>query len=103
MLDKKRDFVLVDSISPDKYAEGHILGSLNIPFDKDFEKNFRKLVPSKSEFVVVYSSDGVDDSSKAIEKASKMKYTNLYYYKGSLKDWKRSGGEVHSHLIGEEL
>lgn len=50
------DFVLVETLPADVYAQGHLPGALNLPFERDEEivRLAAALLPDKSADIVVY-------------------------------------------------
>jgi len=101
MISKRKEFILIDVLDEDKHAESHIVGSINIPLEKDFEKKLKKTVPDKKDQVIFYSSDGKEKIKEAVRIAMKIGYKNVLFYPGSIKEWRNAGGEVHAHLITE--
>lgn len=95
-MDEDKDFVLLDVLPPDSYRERHLPGAKNVPLkggDVDFLEKAGELVSEKDKTVVVYCmSFSCQLSPAAAEKLMEAGYTNVYDYRGGIKDWQ--GGEL---------
>ena len=54
-IDRKEPFVLVETLSPEKYQQGHLPRAINLPPDRLHEL-VPKLLPDKNADIVVYCS-----------------------------------------------
>ena len=77
--------VIIDVRSSQEYNEGHLEGSINIPY-YEIKKAARSIIKDKGQDIVVYCKEGVR-SKQAYKILKKMKYDNvLSLYKG-LNNW----------------
>ena len=91
MMDGKKDFVLVDTRTPEEFQEAHIKGAVSIP-EKSFENQLALLPADKSALIVLYCN-GVKcgKSKKAAKKAEVAGYTNLLIYAEGFPVWEERG------------
>jgi len=83
-------FKLVDVLSGESYVREHIKGAISIPLDKIEEK--APLLLDRDEKIVTYcASFECQASTKAAEKLVSLGYSNVFDYKGGLKDYKEAG------------
>lgn len=73
---------LVDVRTPEEFAEAHIPGATNIPYD---EIGFRPPTEGRDEAIVVYCRSG-NRSGSAERTLRKMGYRNVTNF-GGLRDW----------------
>jgi rhodanese-related sulfurtransferase len=87
------NFKLVEVLSEEKYKEGHIPGSINIPFDK-LEIMARAHL-QKTDTVVVYCSGySCHASTKAAKKLLDLGYDNTLDFKAGKRWWQHAGLEL---------
>jgi rhodanese-related sulfurtransferase len=82
---KNSTLMIINVLSPDAYADCHITGSINVPFDKlaDFAKNIDKNQP-----IVVYCSSYICSASrKAWELLKSLGFKNIWAYEGGMAEW----------------
>lgn len=86
-------FVLVDIRQPDSYAEGHIIGAVNVPFDNilQWASEVEKSI-SDELIIYLYSEDG-KESDKAAEMLRAKGYSQYLSIVGGLKEWKNQNGK----------
>ncbi len=95
--------VIVDARVASEYAEGHIKGAINVPYQEKSEKvanfdatvdefNLAKLPADKGAAIVIYCN-GPEcwKSFKALTAAIKAGYTNIYWYREGFPNWKSKG------------
>lgn len=86
---REKGVVLIDVLSPESYAKGHIKGAINIPLS-NLEKNMEAL--KKYDKIIVYcASKKCHASVKAAKLLIKHGFGNVYDYKNGLKEWIESG------------
>ena len=85
MMKKEQGYIILDVRRPDKYAEGHIPGAINIPNESIGSSEIAQL-PTKTQLILVYCRSG-RRSKEAAEKLVKLGYTNIVEFGGIL-DWK---------------
>lgn len=89
----KKDFVLVDVLSPESYANGHIEGAISFPV-KTINSETAHAKLAKNTFVVVYCGGfHCHASTAAAKKLFELGYEVLDY-KGGLEEWKERGNTL---------
>ncbi len=88
MMNKEKDYIILDVRTQDEYKEGHIPNAICIPNETIGDKEIDKL-PNKNQLIMVYCRSG-NRSKQASEKLAKLGYTNIVEF-GGLKDWQ---GEI---------
>ena len=78
--------VVVDVCQPEEFAQGHIVGSKNIPL-ADLEAKLPGLVKNKALPVVLVCQTGAR-SGRAVATAKKLGYEQAQSLAGGLKAWK---------------
>ena len=101
MMEQQYDFVLLDVLPPEYYAEIHIKDAVNAcVYDVDFLQLAGQVVPDKEKTVVVYCNSATSRAPDvAVTKLAEAGYTNVFIYRGGTVDWKRArypleGGNV---------
>ncbi len=83
----------VDPRSPEKYAEGHIPGAINLPFPRMTAE--ARMVLGKYDQIVVYDTSYDDAIAKAASKRLiELDFKDVYTLEGGLKAWTRDGNPV---------
>ena len=85
MMKDEKNYIILDVRRPDEFAEGHILGAINVPNEEIGTAEISEL-PDKSQLILVYCRSG-RRSKEASEKLVKLGYTNIVEFGGIL-DWK---------------
>lgn len=81
--------MVVNVLSPDAYADAHIKGSVNVPFDKLEEKAQSW---NKNTRIVVYCANYFcTASAEAARRLQKMGFGNVFAYEGGTAEWKQKG------------
>ncbi len=105
-MEAQEDFVLVDVLSPESYAKGHLPGAINMPVSEIESEAPGKL--SIDDTIVVYcASFECHASPTAARKLEEMGYTRVIDYEGGLADWKDASyplesGTAASTMAGTE-
>ena len=81
---EKGDYLIVDVRRADEFAEGHILGAINIA-NEDIVSAEPAELPDKDQMIYVYCRSG-NRSKQASAKLAAMGYTNIVECGGIL-DW----------------
>ncbi len=90
LMDMGEDFVLVNVLDSKVYEEGHIPGSINIPFME--VELVAPLLLKKNETVIVYCLGPACTASETIAgKLEQMGYTDVIRYTGGMEQWKEAG------------
>jgi rhodanese-related sulfurtransferase len=89
-MDRGEGFVLVDALSQEHYASGHLPGAVNLPYE--FVDEAEKVLPDKNAEIVVYCMN-VDCEASGLEARElvEMGYANVRYYAAGKLDWIRAG------------
>ena len=96
-MDNKEDFVLVEVLGPETFAEFHLPEAINVTVDDTFEEEIQKAVPDKNKTVVVYCRDiECHASAKATRRMEALGYTNLLEYHNGKDGWRAAGLPVES-------
>lgn len=81
--------MVVNVLSPDAYADAHIKGSINVPFDKLEEKAQSW---NKNTRIVVYCANYFcAASAEAARRLQKMGFVDVFAYEGGTAEWKQKG------------
>ncbi|PIR52526.1 rhodanese-like domain-containing protein [Candidatus Peregrinibacteria bacterium CG10_big_fil_rev_8_21_14_0_10_49_10] len=90
-IDAGEDFVLLNALGAEQFAQMHIPGSVNIPTD-EVGKRAEKEIPEKNKLIVTYcASELCKASPQAASTLESMGYTNVKEFKGGLKGWEGAG------------
>ncbi len=76
------ELIIVDTRSPQEYAENRIRYAINIPV-YEIEKSASFLLPNKDKVIVLYCQCGIR-SDKAYKILEEKGYTNLYTLEGGI-------------------
>ena len=84
--------VVVHALNAENYAQGHVPGAVNV----DYEKMTPEMLPSdKAQALVFYCAGPMCPvSDMAAKKAAKWGHTNVWVYKGGIKQWRSAGMAV---------
>jgi rhodanese-related sulfurtransferase len=94
MRDRGTDMVLINTLSQEKFAEGHIPGSENVPNDTPhFVEEVERLAGNKGRHIVVYCGGGKESAlaAYALEEAG---FTNVEHFQGGMTEWNHLGYPV---------
>lgn len=84
MMEKEKNYIILDVRRPDEFAEKHIPGAINIPNEIIGTEEIKEL-PNKKQLILVYCRSG-NRSKQASEKLVKLGYTNIVEF-GGIIDW----------------
>jgi len=104
-IDEKKDFVLIDVLTPASYEGRHLPNAKNVSADDtEFLEKIEKLVPDKETSVVVYcASFTCQLSPRAASTLADAGYTNVYDFKGGLADWQDAGSSFEGEIAKEKV
>lgn len=88
-IDAKEDVILLDVRTPQEYAKGSIVGSINIPVDEVQDK-IKKSIPDKDRTIYVYCLSG-SRSVLAVAAMVDFGYQHVYDIKSGLLAWRAKG------------
>jgi len=93
-IDGKRRMTLVDSRTPEEYAQAHLPGSISIPADRTLAEAGR-LPRDKGQLVVFYCRGmGCTLSHASAAAAARLGHTYLLIYQAGMPDWLLQGYPV---------
>jgi len=88
-LNKKEKFHFIDVREDHEWNDGHATGSSHLGRGI-MERDIEKIVPEKSELVVLYCGGGYR-SAMAADNIQKMGYTNVLSMAGGIRLWREKG------------
>ena len=88
--------LIVDTRTAEKFAGGHIPGTVNIPLGKSFLNWVGALVPDDRDFYLIVESESDDATKTVLDDLCKIGMNNVAGYFGSnvVHDWKTHNGQV---------
>ena len=84
IMEKEKDYIILDVRRPDEFAEKHIPSAINIPNEIIGIEEIKEL-PNKKQLILVYCRSG-NRSKQASEKLVQLGYTNIVEF-GGIIDW----------------
>lgn len=84
--------LLLDVRTPEEYAQGHVPGAVNIPYDEVADR-LDELEGGKERAIVVYCESG-KRAGRAESTLAAQGYTNLHHLEGDMKAWRAAGRET---------
>ena len=84
IMDTQQGYILLDTRTPEEYAQGHIPGAIVISHDEILEKA-EEMLPDKTQLILVYCRSG-RRSKLAAQDLVKLGYTNIKEF-GGIVDW----------------
>jgi rhodanese-related sulfurtransferase len=93
---------VINVLSKERYAQGHLPGSINVPEDSpDFVEQVQRLIPDKSTPMIVHcSSLECQASTKAARKLESHGYKEVYDFKAGLQGWQDAGNQFETGAPG---
>ena len=82
ILSQNKNIVLLDVRSKQEYNEGHLNGSISIPY-YEIESKIDKIISNKKTMIVVYCEHGTR-SKNVVKKLHKFGYENVFNLKNGL-------------------
>lgn len=92
VLDRNENVKILDVRTPEEYREGHIKGSILLPFDEVKEK-IVQVLPYKAQKIYVHCRSGMR-SAKATKEMLKLGYSNVHNMQGGIIAWQNQGYPV---------
>lgn len=94
LLENEEKFTLVEALSEEEFAEGHLPGAVNVPDTKVKELAEQRL-PHKNALIVTYCSKySCHASSNLARGLMELGYTDVLDYKAGKKGWLAAGFEL---------
>ena len=84
MMEKEKDYIILDVRTEEEYADEHIPGAICIPNEIIGSEEMEEL-PDKNQLILVYCRSG-NRSKQASQKLADMGYTNVVEF-GGIIDW----------------
>jgi rhodanese-related sulfurtransferase len=85
MMGDGKPLVIVDVRDPDEFSEGHIKGSINIPYDYAVPRIFEELSPKDRIVFVCHGGPMGDELGEMLVEKG---YQKVYNLRGGMKRWK---------------
>ena len=82
---KTGNISVIDVRTPEEFAEGHVPGAINIPYDKIGER-LHEIPATKDQPVLLYCRTG-KRAAMAETTLTAAGYSNLYHLKGDMQAW----------------
>lgn len=100
LLNSNKDIPVINVLPPEKFREGHIPGTVNIPHERDdFTQRVEELTDRKTDPIVVYcGSKECNASPTAAQKLEDAGFTEVFDYEEGAEGWKQAGMEIESGL-----
>ena len=90
-LAERDDVVLVETLRPEHYEQGHLPGAVHLHPD-DVERRAAEVLPDRDAFVVTYCSNVACRNSAAVAaKLAALGYVNVRRYEAGKQDWEEAG------------
>ena len=102
-IDRKDDFLLVETLSATVYHHSHLPGAINLPPEK-LKDSASQILPDKNAEIVVYCANPACQASEnAARELTALGYTNVRDYAEGKQDWIDAGltVETDDKHIGE--
>lgn len=91
---------VVEVLDQDAFRAFHLRRAINIPLSPSFESDVERVIPDKTEPIVVYCMDrSCPVSAEAAERLERHGYVSVTHYPGGKKDWLEAGLPVEG--LGE--
>jgi rhodanese-related sulfurtransferase len=92
------DFVLLEVLSEQSYARGHLPGAIRFPGTHTIPD----LLPDKSTQVIAYCSNfNWHSSTRVVRELTTMGYENAYEFEGGKQDWIEAGYPTETGPVRE--
>ena len=89
-IDARKEVTIINVLDKEYYQDCRIPTSINISYKGDMQKAVEGW--DEDSYIVVYSTSQECNASKdAYKKLSTMGFSNVYRYKGGIKEWKEKG------------
>ncbi len=91
-LDQNGNLVVIEVLSHEQYAKGHVPGALNVPLGEQFDETIQQAVPDRDKEVVVYCANKQCSASpRAAQRMEELGYRHVYDYEDGKADWQDAG------------
>lgn len=92
-IDTSPDLIIINVSDEETFADCHIQGSINVPYDRLIE-NLASWDKDK-EIVLYCASNSCPIGKQAFDLLADLGFTHLSEYSGGMKDWFTKGGQVN--------
>ena len=91
LLDRQDPVVLVETLRPEHYDQGHLPGAVHL-HPEDVEARAAHVLPDRDALIVTYCSNrACTNSGVAAEKLARLGYSNVRRYEAGKQDWQEAG------------
>jgi rhodanese-related sulfurtransferase len=99
ILEGGEPIVLVETLRPQHFDQGHLPGAIHLHFD-DVEERAAHLLPDRDALIVTYCSNTACQNSRMVAaKLAKLGYTNVRRYEAGKQDWSDAGLELETGAV----
>ena len=88
--DSGEDYILLDVLYSESYADGHIEGAQSFPLDSINKESTEERIPKDANIIVYCRGFTCSASTQAAKKLTALGY-DVIDYKGGLAEWKEKG------------
>lgn len=86
---KNNDWMLIDVRSPEEFAEGHIPGAVNMPYDA-IDDYINELEGNKEKTIIVYCRSG-RRAKLAMKVLEALEFSEVMHLEGDMLGWSAAG------------
>ncbi len=90
LIKENKDLVIIDVLSPKSYAENHIKGAVNIPYNKISEEKVLEQLDKNKTYVLYCANKRCKASTGAAKILLKHGFRKVYDYENGLAEWMES-------------
>lgn len=85
------DFILIDTLPADVFADGHLPGAINLPSDDILEQASARLPDRDATLVVYCASATCQRARRSAERLQQLGYSRIFHYEAGKKGWLAKG------------
>lgn len=96
MLERRQDFVLIETLPEEEFAQQHLPLAINVPLDDErFDDRVREAVPEPEYDIVVYCSNvGCRVSVEAAKRIESLGYVSVFRFEDGKEGWFNACGDT---------
>ena len=91
------DFILIDTLPADIFADGHLPGAINLPSDDILEQAPARLPDRDATLVVYCASAACKRAGLSVGRLEQFGYTRIFHYEAGKQGWLAEGLPIHGH------
>jgi rhodanese-related sulfurtransferase len=97
------DVYIIDARGPEGFAEGHIPGAINVPYDRlaEYYQDLTGSVPTDAKVICYCWSPTCDFSDQLATELKIMGYTDVAVFTGGWEHWQDAGHPVEGGATGD--